>query len=174
MSWLEVIIDGTERPIQRPKNKQRQKHSYSGKKKRHTVKNVMISERRTKKLKALSPTYAAKASDKRIADQAHYCFPAGSRLWKALVFKGYEPEGVETYQPKKKPPKDEQTAVDKARNRVISRVPVRVEHGLGNMNVFHIARDVYRNHRRHSEDLRFETACELHNFRCDYRLSYAA
>ena len=34
---LGFIIDGTERPIQRPKDKQRQREFYSGKKKRHSV-----------------------------------------------------------------------------------------------------------------------------------------
>ena len=36
----EVILDGAERPIQRPKNKKNQKKAYSGKKKRHTRKNI--------------------------------------------------------------------------------------------------------------------------------------
>jgi hypothetical protein len=171
---LEFIIDGTERPIQRPKNKKRQKHYYSGKKKRHTVKNVVISERRTKKIKVLSRTYEGKASDKRIADEAQYRFPARSTLWKDTGFQGYEPPGVGTYQPKKKPPKGELTIAEKASNRAISRVRVRVEHSLGGAKVFHIARDVYRNHRTNYEDLLFETACGLHNLRCDYRLSYAA
>ncbi|MBI1878069.1 MAG: hypothetical protein HYR94_07555 [Chloroflexi bacterium] len=37
---LEFIIDGTERPIQRPKDPQRQREPDSGKKKRPTVKNI--------------------------------------------------------------------------------------------------------------------------------------
>ena len=36
---LEFMIDGTERGINRPKNKENQKETYSGKKKTHTVKN---------------------------------------------------------------------------------------------------------------------------------------
>ena len=42
---LEFIIDGTERPINRPKDKDKQKSHYSGKKKAHTVKNNLITER---------------------------------------------------------------------------------------------------------------------------------
>lgn len=171
---LEFIIDGTERPIQRPKNKKHQKRYYSGKKKRHTVKNVVISDKRTKKIKALSPTYEGKASDKRIADEAQYRFPARSKLWKDTGFQGYEPPGIRTYQPKKKPPKGELTAAEKANNVAISRVRVRVEHSLGGAKVFHIARDIYRNHRANYEDVLFETACGLHNFRCDYQLNYAS
>ena len=35
-----VMIDGTERPIQRPKNPEQQKQNYSGKKRRHTRKHL--------------------------------------------------------------------------------------------------------------------------------------
>ena len=42
---LEFILDGTERPINRPKDKEKQKRYYSGKKKSHTVKNNVITER---------------------------------------------------------------------------------------------------------------------------------
>lgn len=35
-----VIVDGTERPVQRPKDPQKQQEHYSGKKKRHTRKHI--------------------------------------------------------------------------------------------------------------------------------------
>jgi hypothetical protein len=41
---LEFIIDGTERAINHPKNKDNQKRYYSGKKKGHVVKNNVITE----------------------------------------------------------------------------------------------------------------------------------
>ena len=170
---LEFIIDGTERPIQRPKDKARQKQYYSGKKKRHTVKNVTIGDRRTGKIKALSRTRPGKTSDKRTADEEDYRFPARSKLYKDTGFQGYEPTNVRTYQPKKKPPKGELTPEEKATNQAISRLRVRIEHSIGGAKVFHIARDVFRNRRDDYVDLSFETACGLHNLRCDYRLSTA-
>jgi hypothetical protein len=171
---LQFIIDGTERPIQRPKDKKRQREFYSGKKKRHTVKNVVIGERRTRKIKALSRTRSGKTSDKRIADEEEYHFPARSKLWKDTGFQGYEPPKVRTYQPKKKPPKGELTPEEKASNQAISRKRVRIEHSIGGAKVFHIVRDVFRNRRDQYVDLSFETACGLHNLRCDYRLSVTA
>jgi hypothetical protein len=171
---LEFIIDGTERPIQRPKDKVRQREFYSGKKKRHTVKNVVISDRRSRKIKALSRTRSGKTSDKRTADEEDYHFPARSKLWKDTGFQGYEPAKVRTYQPKKRPRKGELTAAEKATNQAISRIRVWVEHSIGGAKVFHIARDVFRNRRANYVDLSFETACGLHNLRCDYRLSQAA
>lgn len=38
-----LILDGTEQRVQRPKNKENQKSMYSGKKKSHTVKCLIIS-----------------------------------------------------------------------------------------------------------------------------------
>ncbi|WP_293085633.1 transposase family protein [Okeania sp. SIO3B5] len=38
------MIDGTERPIQRPKEQQKQKNHYSGKKKRHTRKHLIMTD----------------------------------------------------------------------------------------------------------------------------------
>ena len=45
---LEFIIDGTERRINRPKDKAERKQYYSGKKKTFSVKNNIISQRRGK------------------------------------------------------------------------------------------------------------------------------
>lgn len=171
---LEFIIDGTERPIQRPKDKRRQRELYSGKKKRHTVKNVVIVDRRTRKIKALSRTRPGKTGDKRVADEECYHFPKGSTLWKDTGFQGYEPPNITTIQPKKRPPKGELTPEQKATNRTISQVRVRVEHAIGGAKVFRIARDIFRNRREGFLDLSFATACGLHNLRCDYPLSATA
>lgn len=38
----DVFVDGTERPIQRPKDSKTNKRHYSGKKRRHTRKNVVV------------------------------------------------------------------------------------------------------------------------------------
>ncbi|NES69440.1 MAG: transposase family protein [Okeania sp. SIO2D1] len=44
-SVKEVMIDGTERPIQRPQDQQKQKDHYSGKKKRHTSQHLILTDR---------------------------------------------------------------------------------------------------------------------------------
>ncbi len=48
---LEFIIDGTERPIQRPQDPQRQREHYSGKKKRPTVKNIVVLRNESRRSK---------------------------------------------------------------------------------------------------------------------------
>jgi len=170
---LEFIIDGTERPIQRPQDAQRQRDYYSGKKKCHTVKNIVITDKRSKKIKGLGRTQAGKKHDKAATDAEDYRFPPGSKLWKDTGFQGYEPEHSTTYQPKKKPRKGELTATEKEQNRVISSQRIGVEHSIGDVKVFRIVRDVYRNHRQRFEDLIMETACGLHNLRVDFRSAVA-
>jgi len=168
---LEFIIDGCERPIRRPKDAQRQKQYYSGKKKRHTVKNITISEKRTKKIKALSATVEGKKHDKTLTDEQGYDFPAGSKLWKDTGFQGYEPAGVETHQPKKKPKGGELTPAEKAQNQHISQERIGIEHSLGDVKVFRIVADVFRNLLDNFADLCMETACGLHNLRLNYKLT---
>ena len=117
---LEFMIDGTERRINRPKDKEAQKVYYSGKKRQHTVKNNVISQRRGKVV-FLSDTYEGKKHDKAICDLEDYRFPKGSKLWKDSGFQGYEPTGVDTFQPKKKPRQQELTLLEKQRNQEIAR-----------------------------------------------------
>jgi hypothetical protein len=168
---LEFIIDGTERPIRRPKDKERRQKYYSGKKKRHTLKNNVVSEKRTRKVKVLSETCEGKKHDKKLADEQDVHFPKGSKVWKDTGFQGYEPEDVITYQPKKKPKGKELTPEEKEQNRLISSERIGVEHSIGGIKVFAIVREIYRNMTIGFEDLIMETACGLHNLRLDYPLS---
>ncbi len=165
---LEFIIDGTERRINRPKDKDEQKQYYSGKKKAHTVKNNVISVRGGKVV-FLSDTYEGKKHDKTIADAEAYEFPQGSKLWQDTGFQGYQPEGVRTIQPKKKPRKQELSADEKQRNRDISRERVEIEHQIGGIKRCKIVVDKFRNRIAHYVDDVMETACGLHNFRLSYR-----
>ncbi|EMF80398.1 DDE family endonuclease domain protein [Leptospira weilii serovar Topaz str. LT2116] len=43
-----VITDGTERRRRRPQNREKQKEFYSGKKKTHTVKNLVVTDQKKK------------------------------------------------------------------------------------------------------------------------------
>lgn len=167
---LEFIIDGSERPIQRPKDKQRQKQNYSGKKKRHTVKNIVISDKKTKKIKVLSQTHEGKKHDKTLAAEAHYSFPEGSNLYQDTGFQGYKPDNVTIRQPKKKPRGGELTAEEKAHNKEVSRQRIGVEHAIGGAKVYHISRDVFRHHLKGFEDLVMMVACGLHNLRVDLQV----
>jgi hypothetical protein len=168
---LEFIIDGTERPIRRPQDKARQKENYSGKKKRHTFKNNVVTEKSTKKVRVLSVTCEGKKHDKTLADEQAFSFPKGSKVWKDSGFQGYEPEGTITYQPMKKPKGKELTPEQKQQNKDISKERIGVEHSIGGVKVFSIVHTVYRNFREGFEDLTMETACGLHNWRLDFPMT---
>lgn len=165
---LEFIIDGTERPINRPQDKDKQKEYYSGKKKQHTVKNNLITERGGKVV-YLSGTYAGNQYDKKIADEEGYRFPSGSKLLQDTGFQGYQPEGVIVIQPKKKPRGGELTADEKLVNRAISSLRVEVEHQIGGVKRCQILVQKFRNRATGFIDEAIETACGLHNFRLSHR-----
>jgi len=98
---LDSVIDGTERRRQRPKNAEKQALHYSGKKKSHTDKNIMIATVKKKRVSYLSQTYPGKTHDKKIADQENISYPKQINLHKDTGFQGYEPAVQKTYQPKK-------------------------------------------------------------------------
>jgi len=97
----EYIIDGTERRRQRPKDPEKQALFYSGKKKAHTDKNVLVVNTRSRRVGYLSPTCAGKTHDKKAADREQIAYPKRSILHKDTAFQAYEPKGTQTHQPKK-------------------------------------------------------------------------
>jgi hypothetical protein len=102
---LDLTIDGTERRRQRPKNKEKQALYYSGKKKAHTDKNVVIVNTKSKRVGYLSHTYAGKTHDKKIADTESIAYPRQARLRQDTGFQGYAPRVAEICQPKKSRPR---------------------------------------------------------------------
>jgi Helix-turn-helix of DDE superfamily endonuclease/DDE superfamily endonuclease len=101
----ELIIDGTDRRRQRPKNQTKQALHYSGKQKTHSDKNVVVVNAKTKRVGYLSQTYAGKIHDKKIVDTEPICYPPDTSLYKDTGFQGYEPRVHQTHQPKKSPAK---------------------------------------------------------------------
>ena len=165
----DFLIDGTERRRQRPQDAAEQTACYSGKKKAHTDKNVLLVQTQTNTVVYLSPTVVGKTHDKKVVDNAPIAYPIGTTLGKDTGFQGYEPDGVITYQPKKKPKGQELTAADKLLNRIISGVRIRVEHALAGVKRCRIVKDVFRNTRPGFSDLVMEVACALHNLRMECR-----
>src|SRR5512133_2762555 len=111
--------DGIERRIQRPKDPAQQKSHYSGKKKGHTVKNVVVVDKHLT-IQFLSPTHPGKVHDKRIADTTPYLLPHGSHLLQDLGFLAFTLEGVIIEMPTKKPKGGELTAEQKAANQSLA------------------------------------------------------
>ena len=164
-----LIIDGTERRRQRPKSPEKQALHYSGKKKAHTDKNVVIVDLRRKCIGFLSRTYVGKTHDKKIADSEGISYPPKAELYKDTGFQGYEPAVRRTCQAKKKPPRGELTAAEKRTNRKLARIRVNVEHALAGVKRSRIVKDVLRNTKDGVSDSAMEAACGLHNLRVQNR-----
>jgi len=97
----EYVIDGTERRRQRPKSPEKQVVHYSGKKKQHTDKNLVVSHVKTGRVGYLSPTRPGTVHDKKLAEHEQIRFPSGAVVHKDTGFQGYEPPVKRTLQPKK-------------------------------------------------------------------------
>jgi len=98
----QLIIDATERRRQRPKDPKKQVLFYSGRKKKHCDKNVVIVHTRGQRIDYLSQTYPGKTHEKKIADEEGISYPPGATLYKDTGFQGYEPAVKKSCQAKKK------------------------------------------------------------------------
>ena len=115
-----LTIDGAERPIRRPKDKERKKEDYSGKKKTHRKKNLLLSSD-SRRVVYLGPTSPGSVHDKKLADESGLVFPPDALVLKDTGFQGYEPPGCASLQPKKKPRGRELHPIQKAINQVIAK-----------------------------------------------------
>lgn len=163
----EFLVDATERPVQRPKDNQQQERYYSGKKKRHTVKNQVYVHPRTKRILAVSDTVEGKRHDKKLLqdDQRYYQLPPGSTGAGDNAYQGVTAEHpfLKLVVPKKKPPGGELTGEEKIVNKTISSIRVRVEHPLAYLKHFNILSHRFRNRLSHAHQP-FETLACLYNF----------
>jgi hypothetical protein len=95
-------INGMKRRLPRPKDGEKQEKDYSGKKKTHTYKNLVLVNNLTKKVLYLSPTVSGQTHDKKIADENPINYPTRATFGKDTGFQGYKPPGVKIFQPKKR------------------------------------------------------------------------
>ena len=165
----EFVLDGTERRRGRPVDNQEQRAYYSGKKKAHTIKNNVLTERNGQRVIYLSQTYPGRTHDKKIEDIEHPDYPETMIRIQDTGFQGSQPEGVIIIQPKKKPPKQERPLVDKIINSAISSLRVTGEHAISGIKRMRIVKDPLRCTKKGFDDLVMLVACGLHNFRVDRR-----
>jgi DDE superfamily endonuclease len=156
--------DGTERRIVRPQDPAEQAESYSGKKKDHTVKNVLLGNALLLIL-FLSDTYGGRVHDKRIADATPYPLPAGSGLLQDLGFLAFTLPQVEILMPTKKPRGQMLTRVQQRANQALNQRRLRIEHVNSSVKRCRIVKDRIRLWKQGIRDLLMELCCALHNFR---------
>ncbi len=164
----EVIFDGTERPVQRPKDAEQQKEHYSGKKKRHTRKHITGSTR-SKRVILLSEARAGKIHDKRQLDEADLVsnIPDVVRIEGDLGFQGLQNEFVNIHLPHKKPRGKELSEIQKQENKEFSSQRVVCEHAHAGIKRYNAASAIYRNRVPDFDDRLMLTAVGLWNFYLD-------
>ncbi len=142
---VDLFIDGTEQPINRPKNKGDQRNYYSGKKKRHTAKiQVTVSKNKSgkRKIESISKSFQGKTHDKKMYDKTKMRIP---RNVKVYTDTGYL--GTGHIQPKKKPKGKNLTEEERKRNKEIASKRCVNEHVIGFIKRYRIGRDKFRNRR---------------------------
>lgn len=163
----EVFVDGTERPIQRPQDASRQKANYSGKKKRHTRKNLIISTKQ-KRIGFLSRTVEGKQSDITVlrAQAPPRAIPPSVKVHGDLGFKGLDTEyPLHRFSlPARKPRTRDLTDTQKARNKKKSGVRVLVEHAIGGVKRLGIVSQIFRNKKEGFDDTAMLVSCGLWNY----------
>jgi DDE superfamily endonuclease len=138
-------------------------------KKTHTDKNVVLVNTHSRKVVYLSKTELGKKHDKKVTDEAAIAYPPNATLGKDTGFQGYEPPGVLTWQPKKKPKGHDLSVADWFVNQLLSSGRIVVEHSLSGVKRCRIVKDVLRNTKAGFSDVVMEVACALHNLRVDFR-----
>ena len=156
--------DGTERRIVRPQDPVAQTDCYSGKKKDHTVKNVLLVNAFLTIL-FLSDTYGGRVHDLRIAEATPYPLPVGSRLLQDLGFLAFTLPQVEILMPTKKPRAQELTLEQQLANQALHDRRLRIEHVNSSVKRCRIVKDRIRLWKEGVRDLVMELCCALHNFR---------
>jgi len=166
----EIILmhDGTEREIPRPIDDEKQKENYSGKKKKHTLKNGIIATM-TCYILFVGATVNGSTHDKKIADN-QYGKALSESIAKIILyqdtgFQGFTPKGVEIIQPFKKPKGIDFTDEQKKINKNISSIRVRVEHAIGSAKRYRIVKDECRLRKNNYPEKIFKICAALHNFR---------
>jgi hypothetical protein len=160
----DLFIDATERPHARPQDDAEQRQKFSGKKKRHTVKNTVITTV-CQWILFFGLTVAGSVHDdtrfkeefplpERASKEALAAWFEAFVLWLDLGYQGiqksYAAKAIK--KPHKKPrkskatPKPSLSPEQKAENRAISRVRVVVEQAIGGLKRLGILVQRFRNH----------------------------
>src|SRR3989344_438503 len=142
----EVMLDGVERPIVRSRKSKTQNKHYSGKKKRHTRKNLVLANNK-RKILLLTPTKHWRIHDKKMSDKNMLAshIPEEVSLLVDTGFQGIQKIHKNTLIPKKKPRGGFLTQAEKEMNRLISSSRIVVEHAIGGMKRFGAASHIFRN-----------------------------
>ncbi|UZQ29088.1 MAG: IS5 family transposase [Spiroplasma phoeniceum] len=158
-NYKTIIIDVTETPIQRPKKGQKQ--SYSGKKKKHTIKTQIIIEQETKKIIATSFSLGKK-HDYVLFKESKIAILKNTKLIVDSGYQGIQKIHNNVIMPTKKTKKKHLNKEQKQHNRLVSKIRIIIENIFAILKKFKIITEKYRN-RRKRFSLRFNLIASIYN-----------
>lgn len=145
-AWLAVIIDVTEQPIERPAENQRS--WYSGKKKRHTAKVQLIVCLFT--LQILSVVCGkGRIHDFTLFKQCGVHLAEALEKYADAGYQGLDKLVANAFTPIKKPKDRDLTREERAYNRALAKLRIRIEHVNRRCKIFRVVKEVYRGKHRH-------------------------
>ncbi|MBV7336233.1 transposase [Chloroflexi bacterium TSY] len=174
----QIIIDATERPVRRSVNDEKQRDHFSGKKKRHMLKNTVMSTK-AKFILFLGHTFSGSNHDYAMLKQE---FPPNMDWFEhlqLLVDLGYQGilsdyKGDDIHLPHKKPRKSKKNPAPQlsdeqlAENRTLSKLRIYVENAIGGFKRYNILVDRFRNHMHNFDDHSIAISSALWNFSLSY------
>jgi hypothetical protein len=161
-----VMIDGTERPVQRPPQEaEAQTAHYLGKKKRQTRKHLAAVDE-TKRVLVLSKAREGKLHDKRFHDEDDIAgsIPDAMPIKADLGFLGLQKEYRNLRLPHRKSKGGELSDQQKQENRALSQSRVVCENAFAGVKRYNAASAIYRNRKAEFDDHLMLTAAGLWNF----------
>ena len=167
-----VVFDVTECPVERPKRrkagrrKNRQKRYYSGKKKRHTIKQQVVVDVKTEKIIATRMD-CGKTHDFKIYKKSKNHVHPETKIQVDSGYQGIQKIHANSELPQKRSKKNPLSPQDKKRNKEISSQRVIVENIFAFLKKFKIISQRYRN-RRKRFGLRFNLICAI--FNCEWNV----
>ena len=156
-----ILIDATEIPIQRSSKNQRK--YYSGKKKRHTIK-FEIQTDKNGKIIDISKSYNGKTHDFKIRKMSAHV-PRDALVLADSGYQGMQKLHTKTVLPHKRRRKIPLTPEQKAHNTSLSSKRILVEHVFAQLKKFKILDSTYRNFRKKLH-LRFNIVAGIYNLLC--------
>ena len=157
---LKILVDVSEQPTQRPTK--RQKQSYSGKKKRHTIKTE-IAIQQDGRILSVSRSHKGRTHDFRIRKREKP-LPKESLKLADSGYQGWQKLQSNVIIPYKKRKNRPLTKEQKEHNRKLASIRMKVEHKIREIKVFKIMSEVYRNFQK-KHNLRFNIIAGLVNFK---------
>ncbi|WP_440864604.1 transposase family protein [Symbiopectobacterium purcellii] len=161
----DVFIDGTERPVQKPKNLRRRKKMYSGKKRQTTRKGLIMTDE-TRQIGFIPMSKNGRRHDKRLLDKVDIIrhIPPEVTIWADTGFQGIDKQHPNTQIPKKGTRKRPLSPEQKQENKIISGIRITVEHAIAGIKRLGCMTQILRNRRPFIDDTFLLLSAGLWNF----------